>query len=77
MATSKEKFNNNTVILMNTPIAHHANQETQCDMLTKCFEMDVPRFDGSDPLGWIFRINQSLTSISHWITNESRLHLSI
>lgn len=40
------------------PYYHHTNHNIWSNMLTKSFQMDVPRFGGFSHLGWIFKINQ-------------------
>lgn len=41
---------------------HHSNnisaQETRPGLTLKSFKLDVPHFDGTDPLHWPFKINQ-------------------
>lgn len=37
---------------------HHSMGESDLHSLVRSMKMDVPKFDGSDPSGWIFRIEE-------------------
>jgi hypothetical protein len=41
---------------------------------TTSIKLDIPRFDGSDPLGWIFKINQFFDY--HLTPNDQRLRIA-
>ena len=38
-----------------TPVPHHS---TSIPATTHKMKIEMPRFDGTEPLGWIFKINQ-------------------
>jgi hypothetical protein len=41
---------------------------------TTSIKLDIPRFDGSDPLGWIFKINQFFDY--HLTPDDQRLRIA-
>lgn len=52
------------------PLYVPINQEQRQPVRFTPFWMDIPRLDGSEPLGWIFKITQFLTSQIHQRNNE-------
>lgn len=46
-----------TVSLPNTSYIAPAHHQPQQSFIKTPFKMDIPRFDGTDALGWIFKID--------------------
>lgn len=51
---------------------NRASQEQRTNFTNKSFKLDVPRFGGIDPLGWIFKI----THFYHQTSKEQRVTIA-
>lgn len=58
LAALESKLENNTICYMNNLITVHANQKQWTHFPYNSFKKGVPRFDGTNPFSWIFKINQ-------------------
>lgn len=57
LAAIKSKRNNKQVSNISNPLFTKSCQDQRNIAHKTHFEMEIPRFDGSDPLGWSFKIN--------------------
>lgn len=77
VAAFEPKIDNIHVSHATNPLLVPQFHENRCHYTRPLFRMEVPHFNETEPLSWIFKIYNSLTSTMSSKKNESPSHPSI
>lgn len=74
LATIEAKMDNPSISSTSNPYTFHTNKTNQATCIKHLLKMEIPRFDGTDPLGWIFKITHFFNF--HKTPEEQRISIS-